>query len=853
MDIEQQGATPISTETVAYFDHKNDNAPKYRQLTFDQLVASLTHQVGEKGGEAISAGMFKGSRGSKNVIARLRILIDIESNPATGEVPPSPEEVAARIEARGWAGYIWTSYSHTTEMPRYHVELEIDAPHLFSEDIDQHAVDLEIDKYAMRLVVDRLKLTDVLDAGKIGPASIFYTARCPADRLAEARAIRIDGNPIRMQALIAKATELCAQEIADRRAHAEAAAAKAAARRASTPMPEGGTLIDKLRQAMPPLTEAMTSFGYRYYKAMDRWLHPASTTGVPGIMVDKGNDGFDRLVSFHGCDPLEVSQKAFGTGAHDVVDLVIAWRWGTSDDAVRAGLAELAREYGLAEEREGNTDDFDQEPDAWDSSKGRPPQDFGDAPTEATGAKTSAPIWNPWSEHAVPQFPLDVLPPDIASYVQARAIETGACLSAIAASVLTAASGAISHEARLYLKPGKNFPVGPRLWSAIIGPPSSKKSPVIEGAIKPLIKAQQQVQAGQWAAWKERQEEEGKKAPQKPELTKYTDNDMTPEAIVDVLSYQPRGMLLVADELSGFLTSFDRYGAGKGAAAGRAVWLQAYNGGYYAASRASRVVAPVSNLSVSILGGIQMDRLRELGNLTSDGLLQRFLPIWMRKPVLDSNAFDHAAWRTWRDRVDQLLAIQRFSVELTSDAQRERQRIAEFLFNLSQVESEGVAWQGFVGKMPGIWGSLALIMHCLWEPQVGTDLKLENAARASRLVEEFFLPHGLAFYREIAGGSQADNRNIAGFLAGWTGPTIKVRDFVRGPRCLRGITPDEIVKRLQPFEAGGWLLPDKAGPWNREWKVRPNLAARFERELKVYRDAIAAVQDRIRGFADDEG
>ena len=564
-----------------------------------------------------------------------------------------------------------------------------------------------------------------------------------------------------------------------------------------------------------------------------RFMAKTSETKTPGVSVFRSRKGGDLMAcSHHGAhDPLS------GGGGMTFFDLVALFTYGGDQKRAFEHVKREAGAWTEAGSGKVNSDEFAKEP--------------GEASADDGLAATLRAVWNPWREHAVPAFPMDVLPPDVARYVEARAIETGACGSAIAMCVLTASSAAITHEAKAYLKPGKHFPVSPRLWSAIIGPPSAKKSPAIDGAVSPLILSQKQIQAAQWRSWKEQQEEDGKKRNSRPELTKYTDNDMTPEGLVDTLAYQPRGLLVVADELSGFLTSFDRYGAGKGASAGRAVWLQAYNGGYYAATRSSRIVPPVENLSVSVLGGIQAERLKELGGLTSDGLLQRFLPVWMSKPALDSNSFDHNAWRGWRDRTEGLLTIGKFSTELVSEAQKDRQRIAEFLFNLGQVESEGAAWQGFVGKLPGVWGSLALIMHCLWEPQVGTGIKGENAKRASRLVEDFLLPHGLAFYREIAGGSQADNRNIAGFLAGWTEPTIKARDFVRGPRCCRGVGPDSIWKQLQPFEAGGWLLPVHLGMANREWKIRPRLAEMFAAELEKHRTALAAVQDKIRGFSDD--
>ena len=42
----------------------------------------------------------------------------------------------------------------------------------------------------------------------------------------------------------------------------------------------------------------------------------------------------------------------------------------------------------------------------------------------------------------------------------------------------------------------------------------------------------------------------------------------------------------------------------------------------------------VDNLALSILGGIQPDRLMKLGDLTSDGLLQRFLAVLMKPAKL---------------------------------------------------------------------------------------------------------------------------------------------------------------------------------------------------------------------------
>jgi len=483
-------------------------------------------------------------------------------------------------------------------------------------------------------------------------------------------------------------------------------------------------------------------------------------------------------------------------------------------------------------------------------------QERNKAESGDTASSADRPIWDPWREVAAPAFPLDLLPDDIAEYVEARGIETGACRSAIAMSCLAVASGAISHEARLYLKPGQNFGVAPRLWVLLVGDPSAKKSPAMDGAARPLINYQKQIHAAAAEEWRQEQEAEedgkGKKSKNRgPNLTHFVIHDTTPEMLADVLSRQDRGTLVIADELAGWLGSLDRYAGGKGASSGRAIWLQAYNGGPFTLLRVSRETLPVNNLSASILGGIQPERLRELGGLTSDGLLQRFLPVMMARSQLDRDGFNTGAFNNWSERVRMLLDYPRFTTELSPEAREERKRVGKLLHSLGQTDSEGAGWQGFVGKLPGVWGSLALLLHVLWGYRAADPVALETAQRASMLLEAFVLPHGLAFYRGLIGTGQADARAIAGFLAGWEQPSIAVRDFVRGPRCCRGLSPDEIVTKLAVFETGGWVAPEKPGPWNRKWTMTPDLGARFSAELTRHRAAVAEVQAKITGDCDD--
>lgn len=350
--METQPGTMISG--IAYFDHRNDNEPKYREQTFDEFAASIRHEAGGKDGMAISAGLFSGTRATKNALARNTAIFDIEMNKRTGAVPMSPEKMADVLRAKGWQAIIYTSYNHTPELPRYRVAIALDHAVFFSAEPEFRAADLELDLYAMRLIVDRLEIGDVVDESKLGVASIFYLARCPEDRLTEAQVINVPGKPIRLEPLMKKAADLRDADNARRKSIAQRAQEELAARMGSHQAPASGKPIEKLRQVMPKLTEALPAHGYRYYKAMDRWLHPASTTGIPGIIVFQGYDGHDRMISFHGCDPLEHTAKAFGSSIHDIVDFEISRRWGTSEDAMRGGIRELCREYRITSDQQSN-------------------------------------------------------------------------------------------------------------------------------------------------------------------------------------------------------------------------------------------------------------------------------------------------------------------------------------------------------------------------------------------------------------------------------------------------------------------------------------------------------------------
>ena len=91
---------------------------------------------------------------------------------------------------------------------------------------------------------------------------------------------------------------------------------------------------------------------------------------------------------------------------------------------------------------------------------------------------------DPYAEFAGPGFPFDVLPPTLSKFVDAEHRAMGADPSALAMTALTIVAGAI--HAETCVQAGEGWWEKAILWTALVGPPSSMKSPIIDKSKKPL-------------------------------------------------------------------------------------------------------------------------------------------------------------------------------------------------------------------------------------------------------------------------------------------------------------------------------------------------------------------------------
>jgi putative DNA primase/helicase len=237
-----------------------------------------------------------------------------------------------------------------------------------------------------------------------------------------------------------------------------------------------------------------------------------------------------------------------------------------------------------------------------------------------------------------------------------------------AVSAMVALSGILGRKIVIRPKQKDNWIVFPNLWGIPIGRPSLMKSPPMKETLLPirrmtaeaLEKYEKEVAefllaqdlhdistklaknriAKAMKAGDDSEEFQAQFAdlqpPEQPARKRYTVNDATIEALGEILSANPNGVIVERDELIGLLKSLERPGQ-EGA---RAFYLEGWTGdGSCEVDRIGRGNVRIDGICLSILGTIQPGPLGTYlgealrGGTGDDGLMQRFqLAVWPDDP-----------------------------------------------------------------------------------------------------------------------------------------------------------------------------------------------------------------------------
>ncbi|MGQ3888468.1 YfjI family protein [Legionella sp. CNM-1927-20] len=371
-----------------------------------------------------------------------------------------------------------------------------------------------------------------------------------------------------------------------------------------------------------PLPALLTQYGYKrklVNNGYEKWLSPESSTGIAGITVKDG-----KFFSHH--------NDQFNDGYwHDAFDLMRIRESLTEREAFTIA-SNLTVSLGVRSVSEDFRDTFNPL--------------LNDAP-------------RPLPESRPPVLPLlpKMLPEAIRDYIFDVANRQQSLPDFAAVAAIVGLSALLGRKAIIYPKQHDDWAVTPNQWGAIIGRPSAMKSPSMKEALKPLkqldISAAQQfeeevknyeeecqlielekLEAKNKAknALKKDNREAAKKALKflecapKPVRKRLIVNDATIEKLGELLKENSNGLLLVRDELSGWLGKLNK----EEYQTERAFYLECFDGnGNYFYDRIGRGTIVIQNCTLSVIGGIQPSKIAALvrdaiKGTGDDGLIQRF-------------------------------------------------------------------------------------------------------------------------------------------------------------------------------------------------------------------------------------
>lgn len=226
------------------------------------------------------------------------------------------------------------------------------------------------------------------------------------------------------------------------------------------------------------------------------------------------------------------------------------------------------------------------------------------------------------------KFPFDIFPDRVQNFIRFQSIQH----EYLAGALLASFSTIVGNTAVLEAKDG--YRIKPVLYMAIIAPPGAAKTPALKIAFAPIEEYDDEL-FKQYGKQKEEYAkllalyEKDKKASDKPEqptMPQTLIKDSTIEMVIKILSCNPLGCGVLADELSGFLKRMNQYKAGDEVQK----WLELWSGAPVLMQRISRPENKVNDPFCTVVGGIQPGVLESLSKEENEhnGFFHRFLFVY---------------------------------------------------------------------------------------------------------------------------------------------------------------------------------------------------------------------------------
>jgi DNA polymerase-1 len=454
-----------------------------------------------------------------------------------------------------------------------------------------------------------------------------------------------------------------------------------------------------------------------------------------------------------------------------------------------------------------------------------------------------------------PPFPLDVFPKVIQDIVNQSASAFPCPSDYVAVPIVATAGAAIGASRKLAIK--TSHLQGACVFAGVVGPPGSAKTPALQLVVEPLRDMEEclqtvwdQAMVGYEAAMEEYEralkefKKNGGERPEKPNrpvLERITVTDTTAEALVPILKENPRGVVLVRDELIGWVQAMNQYREG-GKGADQQFWLSAWSGEAVTVDRKKthdQGPLRVRHPFICVIGGLTPDKMRLLRGdrprqqAEQDGFIDRILLSYPTEPAVvqenwlevSETALAELCRLVARLRSLAMVPVQEgglikgwrpFIVKLTSSGRQAWQNFTQTHADERNAEDFPPQLIGPWSKLRGYAGRLALILHYLrWacgelgegDAAATSDVDGESMERAARLVA-YFKAHAKKVYAAM----DADPRTVdAKLVLRWLArhPELTVfsrRDAHQGlRRNTRFSNPDNLDAPLKLLEQHGYI------------------------------------------------
>lgn len=463
---------------------------------------------------------------------------------------------------------------------------------------------------------------------------------------------------------------------------------------------------------------------------------------------------------------------------------------------------------------------------------------------------------------AAPPFPVQLLPPAWERWAIATAQAAGTPVDYVAQGLFAAVAALCGAGVLARVMPTWSEPLV--LWQALVGLPSSGKTPALAAVRRPLAQIEDRLRArdperrAQHATsverarlmaeqWQERCAEAvaaGEPTPAKPAEAEFTETftptqlvvaDSTMEALADVVAGNPRGVILWRDELAAWIANLNRYANG---GSDRAQWLEAWSASGVTINRRSRAnPLHLEKFPISVVGTIQPDRIAEAFSGGDDGMAARFLFSWPDAPhytpLMERGIADNDAALAMLARIadtagspgnPRLLVFDELALHAFDHFMRAQHAETQAMEGLEA---------GWLGKGPGTVARLAAILMLLsWSeyesPVPPATIDRERIGHAIGLWTRYFKPHARAVFNQ-AGRTDRDRqaRRAVRWLRA-SGFEEVSREQIRCEALSYSVDAEGADKVIARLEQGGILRRvtvegRRPGRPSRRWAVNPAL------------------------------